>query len=61
MEQGILFEGIINKQGGSIIIRPKKAEPLFSWMGLEQGDEVILTGQEKDKGKFISFWKKKGK
>lgn len=59
MEHGIQFEGSIDKQGGSIIIRPRKADALFNWMKLEQGDEVILTGQEKSKGRFIALWKKK--
>ena len=59
MEKGILFKGVIDKQGGSIIIRPKKAESLFNYLGLKQGDEVILTGQEKSKSRFGTFKKNK--
>ncbi len=61
MEEGILFKGSIDKQGGSIIIRPRKAEALLDWAELQVGDEVILAGRQKSKGKFITMWKKKGR
>jgi hypothetical protein len=30
----------------------------MKFLGAEVGDYVVLTGQEKKKGKFLAIWKK---
>lgn len=58
-KNGILFERKIFVTGGSqaIILPPE----LLSFLQVQEGTEIQLSGYEGNKGKFIALWKKKGK
>lgn len=58
-KNGVIFERKIFVTGGSqATIMPPE---LLTYLQLEEGNEIQLSGYEGKKGKFIAIWKKKGK
>ncbi len=55
VEDTIKFKRTYAKRGDSMsVVIPVE---LGQYLGLEEGDQVILTGYSKGKGKFIAIWK----
>ena len=56
-KDGVIFERKIFVTGGSqaIILPPE----LLTYLQIEEGTEIQLSGYQGKKGKFVAIWKKK--
>ena len=52
----VLFERKLGINGNSISINIPPE--LLTFLNVKEGDDLILTAQQKKKGKFIALWRK---
>jgi len=55
----IKFKVKIWQSGGSKVFAVP--QELLDFIEADVGDEITLTGDKKNKGKFVAFWKSKGR
>lgn len=56
-ENQIQFKAKIRQDGGSKVF--SVPQQLLDFLDVGIGDELVLTGETKKKGKFIAVWKNK--